>query len=301
MDCNPKSSSLNTFQWNAQSIRPKSTSFEQLLIQEKVHIAVLCETWLEKESNFNITGYNIFRLDRQDGYGGVAIFAHISITAHICNTYQSNPGIETLHIKISNCESVENIIAVYCPSNIRTCPRDWDSIFSITSRKTLILGDFNGHHTNWSCKNDQRRLQIFDSVVENNYISVNNGAVTRMKLVNGSFQRSSPDISFVTLDLGLNCTWRVLNESLGSDHLMIKITIQYNEISSNIKKRNFKMSDWSKFKATIDNILNKSSILSEPQACYDFLINTLQKSADCHIPFKILLQRIATKFKPKAF
>lgn len=41
---------LNILQWNAQSIRSKLTDLELLLIQEKTHLALISETWLEPAS-----------------------------------------------------------------------------------------------------------------------------------------------------------------------------------------------------------------------------------------------------------
>lgn len=63
---------LNIFQWNSQSLRPKLTEFECLLNQEKIHLAIVSETWLEPGSQIKISGYNIFRKNRSDSYGGVA-------------------------------------------------------------------------------------------------------------------------------------------------------------------------------------------------------------------------------------
>ncbi|CAH2097923.1 unnamed protein product [Euphydryas editha] len=53
---------VNVLQWNAQSIRPKSTELEALLNQEKIHIAVISETWLFQLSLWYILkGNKVFR------------------------------------------------------------------------------------------------------------------------------------------------------------------------------------------------------------------------------------------------
>jgi exonuclease III len=79
MDCNNSHSPINIIQWNAQSIRPKRLEIESLLHQEKIHLALISETWLDPNINFHISGYNIFRTDRADGFGGVAILTHKSV------------------------------------------------------------------------------------------------------------------------------------------------------------------------------------------------------------------------------
>ncbi|CAH2101782.1 unnamed protein product [Euphydryas editha] len=77
---------LNIMQWNAQSLRPKLLSLEQILYKEKIHIAGLSETWLTPDTNLRINGYNIYRRDRPDSYGGVAIAVHTSVVISMDTT-----------------------------------------------------------------------------------------------------------------------------------------------------------------------------------------------------------------------
>lgn len=58
-------------------------------------------------------------------------------------------------------------------------------------------------------------------------------------LVNGMLQHSSPDISFASSDLNLDCSWKVTNETLGSDHLVIQISITIARYESVLKKKEF--------------------------------------------------------------
>lgn len=279
-----KPSVINILQWNAQSLRPKAIDFEALLNQEKVHIAIINETWFDPESNFRISGYNIFRGDRDDGYGGVAILTHWSLRAIRGNTNISNPGIQLLHVKISNCEHLENVITVYCPSSVYANKRDWDHIFSLKQERTLIAGDFNGHHTNWSSKTDTRGMQLFDSIFENNYITLNDGTSTRVKLVNGVLQSTSPDLTVASLDLAMKFSWQVMNENLGSDHLVLKIKTEINNVNTYKIKRNYKKADWTKYRQIINEKLNVLDIHADNQKAYDNFIEALNAAADQSIP-----------------
>lgn len=166
---------LNIVQWNSQSLKPKLVDFDTLLFKEKVHIAIVSETWLDLESALHISGYNVYRKDRFDSYGGVAIIVHKSVQSHVCSISGINTGIEAIHIRLLNCKHIDNIISTCCPSSVRTSQSDWENIFRIATKRTLIAGDFNGHHTNWSYKNDQKGIQLFDSALENGFISLNNG------------------------------------------------------------------------------------------------------------------------------
>lgn len=293
---------LEIMQWNAQSLMPKISDFDTLLTQEKVHIACVCETWLDAYTSVNISNYNIFRSDRSDSYGGVAIIAHKSVLVQNCSTVLRNVNIEILHCKILNCKLVENIVVIYCPSSIRTTRVDWEELFSKFATKTIILGDFNGHHTNWSYKNDSRGVQLLESALENSFITLNDKSHTRIKLVNGRLQKSSPDVTFISSDVAILFSWKVLSENLGSDHLIIKIKTIYEDQKKYIKKRNFKHADWVGYREHIENNLGLQEISTEViQLLYDSFIKCLNEAADRFIPNNKICKNIQAKFTPKPY
>lgn len=284
MDNNDRLLKINILQWNAQSLRPKSTEFEALLNQEKIHIAIISETWFDPDSTFRLSGYNIFRVDRDDGYGGTAVLTHYSVKAIQCNVVISNVQIQCLHIKLLNCNHLENIISIYCPSSVRTCRSDWDEIFSLTQQKTLIAGDLNGHHSNWSSRTDTRGNQIFDSAMDNDLCTVNDNTHTRLKLVNGAAQKSSPDVTIASTDLALKLKWWVMNENLGSDHMVIKICLEINHSHNVRKRRNFKQADWQGYTQHIESELRDLELPLDHQSSYNKFINIINSAADQYIP-----------------
>lgn len=293
---------LNILQWNSQSIRPKITEFESLLFKDQIHIAIICETWLEEHSFLNISQYNIYRKDRADGYGGVAIIVHKSITSELKVSSISNTGIEILHVKINNCKYLKNIVSVYCPSSIQTRQCDWDELFSLCSQRSLIVGDFNGHHSNWSYKTDTRGIQIMDSALENGFIPINDGSATRVKYVNNVLQQSSPDITFSSSDIVIHFSWRVLSDNLGSDHLIINIKMNYQDTVYTTRKYNFKKANWLVYRSDIEQLFSNI----DPNICdihlmYSTFISIIKKSADKNIPIIKVCNSPQNKFKPKPY
>jgi hypothetical protein len=220
---------INILQWNARSLRPKLSDLELTLNRYNIHIAALSETWLEPDTDLRLTGYNIFRNNRYDFYGGVAVLCHRSVKAFACPIYVGNTGIEIIHVRISNCKLLQNVVSIYCPNSVYTQQSDWHSIYSEFTKKSLILGDFNGHHVSWSNKTDSRGNQLFDSTLDNYCISFNDGRCTRINLVDGIAQQTSPDVSFCTTDISINMKWNITDESLGSDHLIILMNLQYQD------------------------------------------------------------------------
>lgn len=294
---------INILQWNSQSAKPKQVELEQFLCSESIHIAALCETWLNCEIDFKINGYNVFRQDRLDSYGGVAILVHKSVKAHMVPFNLTNPGIEIVCIKIYNCLHIQYLMSVYCPPSIRTSLGDWNEVFSFKTNKTLILGDFNGHHPSWSCKTDLTGNTIFDSLIENNFVSLNDGRVTRFKYVNGILQESSPDISTASSDIALCFDWNVTNETLGSDHLLIKIRTSYSNINPQCsKKRNFKEAKWVDFNNSVKfSLSNNYPICDDLQKSYDSFLNVINEAADVNIPLYKISHDPSQHFKPKNY
>ncbi|KAF9790149.1 hypothetical protein SFRURICE_020887, partial [Spodoptera frugiperda] len=199
-------------------------------------------------------------------------------------------------VKLLNCKDLEYVVSLYCPSSVQTQPSDWNDIFSHFTGKTIIAGDFNGHHTNWSVKSDTRGTQVMDAALDNDFISVNNGHATRVKLVNGILQQTSPDVSFITSDVAIKFDWQVFNENLGSDHLIIKMTANvFNTIHIH-KKRNFKNANWGDYRETI----NRCILEFNETACNVQQI-TIESAANKHIPYYKLTEQPDEKFKPKNY
>lgn len=300
-----KSFKINILQWNAQSLRPKLVDFTALLSTENIHVAIVSETWLDEEFPLYISGFNVYRNDRYDSYGGVAIIVHKTLHSHACSTGGINPGIQLVHVKILNCKYLDNIVAIYCPSSVRTNQADWDKVFGLVNKKTLIAGDFNGHHTNWSCKCDVRGSHLLDSSLEHGFTSINNGDPTRVKLVNGVLQKSAPDITFASCDIAIHFNWQVLSENFGSDHLIIKTAMNFNVDLNFISKRNFKKADWKAYKMNLENaFFTFDSIECDSrnvQDYYDYFVDQMNSSASKHIPNIKICTNPNSNFKPKEY
>lgn len=232
-----------------------------------------------------------------------AIVIHASIKYQLLQINSTNPGIQLLHVKILNCSNIQDIIAVYCPSRINTTTGDWEEIFDLNLKKALIAGDFNGHHSNWSYKTDTRGNQLFDAMLDKNYVTMNDGSPTRIKLVNGRLQKSSPDISMASTDLALKLSWKVTNENLGSDHLVIKLST-FNSLLAHIdKKINFKKANWKEYTDDLQNIFSEMSLTREPQKSYDQFMDIMNAAANRHIlTIKVCHDPIRLQsFKPKPY
>lgn len=159
----------------------------------------------------------------------------------------------------------------------------------------------NSHHTNWSHKTDIRGKQIFDSLVDYNLVTLNDGSPTLVKFINGQLYQSAPDLSVATSDIALKCSWKTMNESLGSDHLMLKISACSYFSSNLIYKINYKEADWKTYKSCLEDIYSKIELPNELQKAYDIYVNFTNIAADLHIPFVKINLNPSGKFSPKLY
>ena len=83
---------INIGQWNCRSAISNKVNLENLLFEEKIHLAMLSETWFKPERYIAFSGYNIVRNDRLDGKGGVAIL----LKQNIKYTEISGPNLDNI-------------------------------------------------------------------------------------------------------------------------------------------------------------------------------------------------------------
>ena len=88
---------------------------------------------------------------------------------------------------------------------------------------TLILGDFNAHHSLWySSSTDSRGIMLENMVSGSNFGILNWDSTTRLP---GNANPSSPDVSLASASLIISTNWQT-KTNLGSDHLPILISLQ---------------------------------------------------------------------------
>ncbi|CAG9569775.1 unnamed protein product [Danaus chrysippus] len=175
---------------------------------------------------------------------------------------------------------------------------DYRELFSYFSQKTLILGDFNAHHTAWSYTTDTRGRLLSDTSINHNYVFLNNGHFTRCAKFNDSTICTSPDISFCSADLSLDFDWNITNESLGSDHLIISIKTLDSTQNSPELKRNIKQANWVEYTKHIESSCEGIDYGNDIQSNYDKFIRIIEESANKNIPY-IKTSFNPNKFKPK--
>ena len=140
---------------NFQSIYSKRAEFWSILDATKPDVIFGCETWLKSSiTNGEIfpPGYDIYRRDRKDGYGGVLLAVHSSLNNH---QIIIQPETELVAAKIINDKQTIILASLYRPTNNDLLYME--SLNNATSQlcqlnpgaAVWIAGDINLPDINW--------------------------------------------------------------------------------------------------------------------------------------------------------
>ena len=160
-------------QWNANGIGNKRMELSIFLEAHNVKVVAIQETKLTAKSSPSFQNYTLVRQDRRlDPGGGLLFFVSITQSASPTNRCQQRgrttppPHLEELTISIAmdNTELLIHYQRVHPTGSCNGCySPSLDHM--LTGPDSLVLGDFNAHHSLWhSGTTDTRGTQLADSV-----------------------------------------------------------------------------------------------------------------------------------------
>ncbi|XP_055628714.1 uncharacterized protein LOC129770104 [Toxorhynchites rutilus septentrionalis] len=210
-------------QWNCRSIIPKLDQFKFLIHSSNCDVFSLCETWLSSADELNFHDFNIIRLDRNDSFGGVLL------GIKKCHSFYRVTLPSMTGIEVVACQTQINgkdlcIASIYIPPRTMVGRHQFFDIIEALPEPRLILGDLNSHGTAWGSLYDDNRATLIYDLCDNFKLTVlNTGEATR--IANPPARASMLDISLCSSSLSLDCTWKVIQDPHGSDHLPIILSI----------------------------------------------------------------------------
>ena len=126
----------------------------------------------------------------------------------------------------------------------------------------MLLGDFNGHHTMWGCRdiNPRGRL-IEDFLSEENLCIFNDDTTTYFHPASGS--ATAIDLSLCDPDLYLDYTWRVNEDLCSSDHYPIFIESNNSIVEERVQHWRLHRAHWEAFQQSCGESLTISQFENE--------------------------------------
>lgn len=287
--------SINVLQWNMRSFSANKADLIYLLNKYDIHVALIMETWLKKHQVASIADYNLVRKDRQDRRcGGVAIlirqdFYFSTFPEDIM--YDTELEVTAVSVDVRGKKII--FASVYGAPNIKINLEDLQHLIPL-NKDVIIGGDFNSHNPLWGSNRDDgtRSSTIIEYLDHHQLVTLNSGAHTRFQAPER--EPSCIDLTFSTGDLAFCSNWEVLQDSHGSDHYPILITIDPIWSASHVGtplslpsedyrvkgKWKTRTADWSKFKEIVATNLSSSPQLDSVQAKYDHLYTSLEGAAE---------------------
>ncbi len=282
--------SFNILQFNANGIGNKLTELGLFLENHKVKVAAIQESKLTSRSRDpSIQNFATVRKDRSQGQGGgLLFFVHKSI---IFSRKPSSPQtLADLHLeeltisaKLGNTELI--ISNIYIPPT-SSCTGGYQPSLAhlMTTKDTLVLGDFNAHHTSWhSSSTDTRGRKLADTISTSDFGILNWDTPTRLP---SNAAPTSPDVSLASSSLITSSNWQTLT-TLGSDHLPIIIGLQTLTSTPPAPHRtyvNLKKANWERYKQEVEVELSTIPLPSNCQQDEKIFRAILLKAASHHIP-----------------
>ena len=300
---------FSILQWDIRSLRPSIGDLSFLISDQCCSVAILPETWLLPCNIISIPQFHIFRADRLDGYGGVAIVTHQAIQVRPIDIGDdlkivlSDNLIDLVGVELfSNSANPIEIWSIYISPSSSPSEQVISEIFSLMSSRSILAGDFNAHHFSWRSANCDFRGNLINSISASfDTCVLNTGSVTRVN--RPPFNDSAIDISFSSSSLFWYLSWRTLDVCYGSDHYPIIIDfitsnslnhrkpfVFDNPISFNIHK-----ADWSKFYSYLDTSFNSFTFSESNILSYENFVALIISAAKASIPLK---RRSGRKFRP---
>lgn len=275
---------LKILHWNAQSLPAHGQELKHYIstVSFVLHIICIQETWLHAGIDFIIPGYSVLRHDRPDGIrgGGCAFFVHSSISYRDLGI---TSAFECGAIEVFFPDHSISLVNLYSCSSFSL--RDFRHILSQLPSTAMLCGDFNAHNPLWGSAHLDAKGKVIDSLLEDtDLVLLNDGSGTR---INRSGELSPLDLTLVSFELAAKCTWQVLGDSLGSDHLPVLVSFFDSPIhidNSSGPRWNFKKADWKLFSALCSSSIAESIVCDDVTKFSCSITDCIVAAANASIP-----------------
>lgn len=248
-------SSLNVFSLSSLSRR---LLFEQYLNCNSSKIWLLQETKLNSNIKFSINNYNIFRNDRQHGYGGgVAIVIHQCIATR--NIKLFSQGIEAVSVEAFLNNNWVQLVSCYIPPTVNpdTCVTSAFSTF-LNNNVCLIGGDFNAKDLSFGDQyTNTLGMWLLEFVFLNQFNIVNPDSPTCYRSAHGSYIDK-----FLTRNMISQLSCSVLPSFSDHHQIYTQPVFTSNNVASSIE--NIKLFSWTSVSKFNKFILNEFNNLDVP-------------------------------------
>ena len=212
---------LNIISWNAAGFLGNVIEFEHFVRNMKSLPDVICiqETKLRNYQNCKIKGYIGYRKDKEDSInacGGVATYVREDIGSYLI----ASECEEFIKVGISHKSEEYVVLNVY----VRGRKHISGLMKNVVGKRCILCGDFNAHHLLLGAEKSNFNGRMLEQFLEVSGLRVVNTLIPTRYNISG--KGSVLDLFLVSDDLIHKCIVTVENESYGSDHRIVKLSVR---------------------------------------------------------------------------
>ena len=267
-------------QINVHSLLPKINEITYIAETYRADIIAIQETWLLHSETPYIKGYSQFGCSRNARSGGCGLFIKSDIEFNAIEATASD-GAEQSRILLTKL-NIE-IISFYRKPNSN--PYNISSLNNLNLNRSMIIGDFNAHHHDWSCGKPNKSGQaILDFCKHKNLKIFGSKSIPTLLSTKNTF--SSPDF----IICGSKLIHRIIKQftavDVGSDHIPLVCVLSCkNKINKTVKELKQREStlNISIYKKELKEELSKQQTIwiereFNVQSCLDSLCTAILKA-----------------------
>ena len=153
-------------------------------------------------------------------------------------------------------------------------------MFNAYNRSAIILRDFNAYSTLFGADSTDDRGRLLEELIEeHNLVVLNSGAGT---FVRPSGEMSHLDVAMASANFPRIANWTVLNDTPGSDHLPIVITVNNPAVVEESSQPHwmYRKVDWKGFKDDCKRLLTEDIITDDVTTSSNDVVCAILQAAE---------------------
>ena len=261
---------LALIQWNCRGFQANRPDIEKLTIDHIPLVFCLQET-LIKNVTTAIKGYVSYHkpatVDRlQRPHGGSSIFVERSIPQRPV-TLTTN--IEAVAARITIESVTITICSIYISPHYILHLNELNELIHQLPKPYILMGNFNAHSVLWGGSSTDAKGRIIEQLLAETSLCLwNTKEPTYIHPGTGS--QTSIDLTICSPTLFQDFTWKTAQDTMGSDHLPIFLSLNIPPVVNSIPKWKLHKADWKYFKYLCENELPHYNFLSDPDPIETF-------------------------------
>ena len=157
-----------------------------------------------------------------------------------------NTNLQAVAVKITLHRTI-HVCSIYLPPGDRFNIADLEHLLAQLPKPFIIMGDFNSHSNVWGCRDTDQKGRIIEDVINrNNLLLYNNKSYTYLHPGTGTY--SALDLTLADASIFLDYSWKVHDDTCGSDHFPIILENSGPELDDKIPRWNLRRAKWDEFK-----------------------------------------------------